>query len=211
MRYIITEFIGTFALIFFGCGTIIFMGEQLGLLGISLAFGLTVLCIAYAFGPISGAHLNPAVSIGALISGRILLREFFQYVIAQISGALFAVFILYLMGGDVAMAVTVPGTFGIGSALTYEIIATFLFVTIILSVTQDKNNLLAGVAIGIALVVVHLTGINVSGASVNPVRTLATNIFNPDALGIIWLYFLGPLLGGVIAGLAHRMGLGVQS
>ena len=111
------------------------MGEQLGLLGISLAFGLTVLCIAYAFGPISGAHLNPAVSIGALISGRILLREFFQYVIAQISGALFAVFILYLIGGDVAMAVTVPGTFGIGSALTYEIIATFLFVTIILSVT----------------------------------------------------------------------------
>ena len=113
MKSSITEFTGTFALIFFGCGTIIFMGEQLGLLVISLAFGLTVIYIAYAFGPISGAHLNPAVSIGALVSGRIPLGEFFQYIIAQIFGALIVVFILNLISADVAIAVTVPGSFGI--------------------------------------------------------------------------------------------------
>ena len=206
MKKNLAEAIGTFALVFFGCGTIVFMASEVGLMGVSFAFGLTVVAVAYGLGSISGAHLNPAVSLGVLLSGKMSVSEFVGYVVSQCIGGVVAALVLSNMGGDITSAVTMPGAFGIGAALTFEIVATFLFVTIILGATQDSSNYMAGIAIGLALVAIHLAGIKVSGASVNPARTLATNIFDTNALQISWLYFVGPLIGGALAGWVHNLG-----
>lgn len=207
MNKAIAEVIGTFALVFFGCGTILFMGSEVGMMGISFAFGLAVVAMAYGIGPISGAHLNPAVSLGAMMAGRMSSGEMIQYWIAQVVGGLLAAFVLMLMGADVAAASTTPGA-GVSAALIYEIVATFLFVTVILGATQDGAPAsVAGLAIGLTLVLIHLAGIKVSGASVNPARSIATNIFNPAEIGNIWIYFVGPLVGGAVAGIAHKAGL----
>ena len=207
MKKNLAEAIGTFALVFFGCGTIVFMAGEVGLIGVSFAFGLTVVAVAYGLGSISGAHLNPAVSLGALLAGKMSVTEFVGYVVAQCVGGVLAALVISNMGGDITAAITTPGAFGTGAALTFEIVATFLFVTVILGATQDSSNYMAGIAIGLALVAIHLAGIKVSGASVNPARTLATNIFDSNALQMLWLYFIGPLIGGALAGWIHTSGI----
>ena len=204
MNKFMTEIIGTFSLVFFGCGTIVFMGSEVGLVGISLAFGLTVVSLAYALGPISGAHFNPAVSLGLCFAGKMKTAECIGYSLSQIAGGILATLILFAMGGDVSSSITMPGNYGVASAFAFELVATFLFVTVILNVTKDEKNNLAGVAIGFALIVIHLAGIKVSGASVNPARTLASNLFDAEAMKMCWLYFAGPLLGGALAGLSHK-------
>ena len=204
MNKFLAEIIGTFSLVFFGCGTIVFMGGEVGLIGVSLAFGLTVVSLAYALGPTSGAHLNPAVSLGVCFAGKMTKSDCFWYSVSQLSGGIVATLLLFAMGGDVSSSTTMPGDYGVFSAFVFELVATFLFVTVILNVTRGENNYLAGLAIGFALIVIHLAGIKVSGASVNPARTLASNSFDVESLKMCWLYFAGPLLGGALAGMVHK-------
>ena len=208
MKKYIAEVIGTFALVFFGCGTILFMVSDVGLIGVAFAFGLTVTAMAYGLGPISGAHLNPAVSLGAKLAGRMSTGDMFGYWVAQVVGGLGATLVLSVMGADAGAASTTVGDPGTVAALIFEIVATFLFVTVILGATQDGHATnAAGLAIGLTLVVIHLAGIKVSGASVNPARSFATNVFDADALAQMWIYIVGPLAGGALAGLAHSAGL----
>lgn len=209
------EFIGTFALVFFGCATVLFMRSEVGLLGVALAFGLSVVAMAYSIGPISGAHLNPAVSLGFLVSGRLGQGDFVGYVIAQCLGAIVAAGVLFVIaqgkvaGYDIAangFAQNGWSAFSVVSAFLFELVATFLFVTVILNATaQSGAGAIAGLAIGLTLVAIHLAGIAVSGASVNPARSLAPALFaGGTAISQLWLYIVAPCLGAAAAGVLLR-------
>ncbi|AVA24015.1 aquaporin [Rhizobium sp. NXC24] len=206
------ELLGTFALIFFGCGTLLFMRSEVGPLGVALAFGMTVVAMAYAIGPVSGAHLNPAVSLGFLVARRFGLWDFVAYVLAQSAGAIAAAGALYVIamdkvgGYDIAVegfAQNGWGAYGVRSAFLFEFISTFLFVTVFLkSTAEDGAGTVAGFAIGLTLVAIHLAGITVSGASVNPARALGPALFAGEtARSQLWLYIVAPMLGAVAAGL----------
>ncbi|WP_083338544.1 MIP family channel protein [Ensifer sp. LCM 4579] len=211
------EFVGTFALIFLGCGTIVFMHSEVGPLGIALAFGLSVVAMAYTVGPISGAHLNPAVSLGFLVSRRLGPGDFVAYIAAQCVGAIAAAGVLYLIAADKVggFDIAVNGfaqngwaAYGVSSAFLFEFVATFLFVTVVLSSTAEGGaGALAGLAIGLTLVAIHLAGITVSGSSVNPARSLGPALFAGEAaVDQLWLYVLAPMLGGAAAGLLQLSG-----
>lgn len=205
MKKAIAELIGTFTLVFFGCSTILFMADTVGHLGISLAFGLTVVAMAYGLGAISGAHLNPAVSLGALLAGRMEAGEMIMYWVAQIAGGVIAIVLLMAMGADVTQAATAPGKAGVMGAIIFEVVATFIFVTVILGATASvANAAMAGLVIGLTLTLMHLAGIQVSGASLNPARSLPTNFAD---LGNIWIYIVGPLAGGALAGILNKAGI----
>lgn len=218
MHKYVAEIIGTFALVFFGCGAIIFMADAIGLLGISFAFGLTVVAMAYSIGQISGAHLNPAVSLGMLTAGRMRAADFVGYVVAQCLGAVAAASVLYVItlsktgGFDVAasgFAQNGWSGYEAPAAFLFEAVATFLFVTVILGATQRGDAAaMAGLVIGLTLVAVHLAGILVSGASVNPARSLGPALFaGGQAVSQLWLYMIAPCVGAVVAGLAFRTGV----
>lgn len=204
------EVIGTFILVFLGSCAIVFMGADIGKTGIAFAFGLGVVAAAYGIGAISGAHLNPAVSIGMVAAGRMSVSELVGYVLAQVAGAVLAILVILAMGGTAAggLGQTTVGAFGQNAALIFEFVATFLFVTVILGATAANGaGPLAGLAIGLTLVLIHLAGINISGASVNPARSLAPALFvGGSALAQIWIYILAPLAGGLVAGLVNRAG-----
>ena len=210
LKKLIAEAVGTFILVFLGSCAIVFMGPDVGKVGIALAFGLGVVAAAYGIGAISGAHLNPAVSIGMVAAGRMPAGDLPGYVVAQVIGAIGAILVVMAMGGTPAggLGQTTVGAFGEMSALIFEFVATFLFVTVILGATAAKGaETLAGLAIGLTLVLIHLAGINISGASVNPARSLAPALFvGGAALTQIWLYILAPLAGGLMAGALHRSG-----
>ncbi len=211
-KKLIAEAIGTFTLVFLGCATALFIdpaqGESARLVAISLAFGLTVVAMAYGIGPISGAHLNPAVSLGAMLAGRMSSGDMIGYWVAQVVGGLAAAIVLMAMGADPGAASTTIGKLGTTGALIFEAVATFLFVTVILGATQEKGaGALAGLVIGLTLVLIHLAGIQVSGASVNPARSIATNVFDGAAMAQLWLYIAAPLAGGAVAGLLHAAGI----
>jgi len=214
----ICEFVGTFALVFFGCATVLFMRSEVGLLGIAMAFGLSVIAMAYAIGPISGAHLNPAVSLGFFVSGRMKANHLVGYVVAQCVGAITASAVLYLIaqgkggGYDVAangFAQNGWSAYSATSAFLFEAVATFLFLVVILRATAEGGaGPLAGLAIGLTLVMIHLAGIAVSGSSVNPARSLGPALFaGGTALSQLWLYIVAPCLGAAAAGLALRAGV----
>ncbi len=218
MRKYIAEFIGTFTLVFFGCATIIFMREEVGLLGVAFAFGLSVVAMAYAVGPISGAHLNPAVSLGAVVAGRLSVSDFIGYVVAQFLGGIVAAAVLYVIasgrigGFDAAangFAQNGWTKYGMLSAFIFEATATFLFLTVILSATQQGASAIhAGLVIGLTLVAIHLAGIAVSGASVNPARSFGPALFaGASAMSQVWLYFVAPCVGAILAGTLFRMGV----
>jgi len=208
MQKNIAEAIGTFVLVFFGCGTILFMAEDVGLLGVALAFGLAVVAMVYGLGPVSGAHLNPAVSLGMAMAGRMPVGEMIGYWVSQIVGGLAAAILLMFMGADPGAASTNIGPGGMTAALLFELVATFVFVTVILGATQEGHSTgAAGLAIGLTLALIHLAGINVSGASVNPARSIATNVFDAGTAPQLWLYIIVPLVGGAVAGFAHKSGL----
>ncbi|MGH1419599.1 MAG: aquaporin Z [Hyphomicrobiaceae bacterium] len=223
MKKPIAEFIGTFTLVLFGCGAAVIAGEQIGVLGISFAFGLALIAMAYGIGPISGCHINPAVSLGAMIAGRMSLRDFIHYVIAQCLGAVVGAFVLYLIvsgklsGYDVAASGLGQngwgrgylGEYGLVSAVVFEVVATFLFLVVILGSTQaGAPATLAGLAIGLTLVAIHIVGIQVTGVSVNPARSLGPALFaGTQALSQLWLFIVAPCIGAALAGLMFKSGL----
>lgn len=219
MKKLIAEFIGTATLVFFGCGSAVLAGPEVGQLGIAFAFGLAIVAMAYGIGPISGCHVNPAVSFGAFLSGRMTVSEMVQYWAAQFVGALAGAGILYMVasgkpGYDLAVNGLGANGFGEGylggysmtAALVFEIVATFLFVTVILGSTQTKApSQFAGLAIGLTLVVIHIVGIQVTGVSVNPARSFGPAVFvQGNALGQLWLFIVAPLAGAGLAGLLFR-------
>jgi aquaporin Z len=208
MNKYVCEFIGTFALVFFGCATVIFMRDEVGLLGVAFAFGLSVVAMAYSIGPISGAHLNPAVSLGFFFAGRLKPADLVAY-------AVVAATVLYVVargktgGYDVAangFAQNGWSTYSMVSAFLFELAATFIFVMVILRATAaDGAGALAGLAIGLTLVAVHLAGIAVSGSSVNPARSLGPALFaGGAALSQLWLYIVAPCIGAAAAGFVLR-------
>jgi len=218
-KKLVAEAIGTFTLVFLGCATALFvasgqadpinMADPARMVAISLAFGLTVVAMAYGIGPISGAHLNPAVSMGVFLAGRMSMNEMIGYWAAQVIGGLAAAVVLMIMGAEPGLASTTVGKLGIPAALIFEAVATFLFVTVILGATQAKGGAgnVAGLVIGLTLVLIHLAGIQISGASVNPARSIATNVFDGTGAMQLWLYILAPLVGGGLAGLLHKAGV----
>ncbi|MGA0538973.1 MIP family channel protein [Neotabrizicola sp. VNH66] len=222
-RIFTAEVIGTFILVFFGCGAAVIAGGDgttgVGLTGIALAFGLAIVAAAYGLGPISGAHLNPAVSLGVMLAGRMSGGRFAVYAVAQVLGALLGAGILYLIASGSAGWTGGMGTNGYGAgyggeydvmaALLFEAVATFLFVTVILGATQPGASPgFAGLAIGLTLTMIHLVGIKITGVSVNPARSIGPALFaGGAALSQLWVFILAPLVGGALAGLAHAAGI----
>lgn len=222
MKKMIAETFGTFILVFFGCGSAVLMGGDIGLMGISLAFGLSIVAAAYSIGAISGAHLNPAVSLGMVTAGRMTPADFVQYAIAQVVGAIVAAFVIMLIAtgkADYTVAGNGLGQNGFGAgylgeytltaALIFELVATFVFVTVILGATQKgAPAAMAGLAIGLTLTAIHLVGINVTGVSVNPARSIGPALFvGGQALVDLWVFIAAPLVGGALAGVVFKAGL----
>jgi aquaporin Z len=221
-RKCLAEFIGTFWLVLGGCGSAVlaatFPDVGIGLTGVALAFGLTVLTGAYALGPISGGHFNPAVTVGLWAGGRFPARQIGPYVIVQVAGAIAAAAVLYAIasgkpGFDAAAGFAAngygahsPGNYSLAAALITEVVMTFMFVLIILGATHTRAPVgFAGLAIGLALTLVHLISIPVTNTSVNPARSTGPALFaGAWALAQLWLFWLAPLLGGVLAGVLYR-------
>ena len=216
------EFIGTFWLVLGGCGTAVLAGSHVGWLGVSLAFGLTVVTMAYAIGHISGCHLNPAVSVGLVAGGRMPARELPAYVIAQVLGAVVAAGLLAYIASGAAGATWEqvkagglaangyaehsPGKYALGAALVTEIVMTFVFLFVILGVTSKKAPAgFAGLAIGLCLVLIHLISIPVTNTSVNPARSTGPALFVGGwAMAQLWLFWVAPLVGAAIAGVVWK-------
>lgn len=222
MKPAIAEFIGTFTLVLFGCGAAVLAGDHVGQLGISFAFGLAIVAMAYGIGPISGCHVNPAVSFGAFVSGRIPLNTMLQYWAAQFAGALAGAGVLYLIAtgradyslagnglGQNGWGAGYLGEYTLAAALVFEVVATFLFVVVILGATQKAAPaMMAGLAIGLTLAVIHIVGIQVTGVSVNPARSFGPAVIvGGQAISQLWLFIIAPLIGAALAGLLFRQKL----
>lgn len=222
MRKPLAEFIGTFTLVFLGCGSAVIAGADIGLAGISFAFGLALMGMAYGIGPVSGCHINPAVSLGMVAAGRMTIGEAVPYMIAQVAGAIVAALVLLMIASgkaDYSVAENGLGQNGWGtgylgeysmmSAFVFEVVATFLFMVVILGATGgNAPAAIAGIAIGFTLVVIHLVGINVTGVSVNPARSIGPALFaGSTAISQLWLFIVAPLIGAVAAGLVFNSGL----
>jgi len=220
MKRYISELIGTMVLVLFGCGSAAIAGSVLGTVGIALAFGLSIVAMAYVIGDISGCHINPAVSIGMWIDGRLETKDLIMYIIFQCIGAIIGIAILAViinsapsLGG---YAATGLGQNGFGSAssvgldvvgaIIVEIILTFVFVFTVLGVTKKaENSAVAGIVIGLTLAFVHIMGIPLTGTSVNPARSLAPALFiGGQALEQVWVFILAPIVGAVIACLIYK-------
>ncbi len=221
-KKLIAEVLGTMILVLFGCGSAVLMGAQIGMLGISLAFGLAIVAAAYGIGAVSGAHLNPAVSLGMVMAGRMGLGNALLYAVAQILGAILGAWVLYLIASGKADYVLAThglgqngygpgylGEYSRGAALLFEVFKTFIFVTVILGATgPGATPGFAGLAIGLTLAAIHLVGINVTGVSVNPARSIGPALFaGGTALSQLWVFIVAPLVGGTLAGIVNSMGL----
>ncbi len=220
MKKYIAELIGTFTLVLFGCGTAVVAGPAVGVTGIAFAFGFALIAMAYGIGPVSGCHINPAVSLGVFTAGRMSAKDLAGYIIFQfIGGILGAGVIALIMSGKAGYNINVgglgqngwgPGYLGeyaVVSALVFEFIASFLFIVVILGSTQEgAPSQFAGLAIGITLVVIHIFGIQITGVSVNPARSFGPAIFvGGKALEQIWLFLVVPSIAGIIAGILFRI------
>ena len=220
MKKYLAEMVGTFILVLFGCGTAVVAGDKVGVVGIAFAFGLALIGAAYGIGPISGCHINPAVSLGVWVAGRMKAAELLGYILAQCVGAIVAAGLLSIIAGGVGGGYDIgksglgqngwgamyQGEYGIGSAIAFEFIATLIFVIVILGSTQKAAPAgFAGLAIGITLVAIHLFGIRITGTSVNPARSLGPAIIvGGQALAQVWLFLLIPSVAGIAAGLLFR-------
>lgn len=218
----VAEFIGTFTLVLIGCGSAVIAGADIGLTGISFAFGLALIGMAYGIGPVSGCHINPAVSLGAVVAGRMDMGTAITYMIAQVAGAIAAAAVLMVIAtgkADYTVAANGLGQNGWGegylgeytmvAAFVFEAVATFLFVVVILGSTgAGTPGAMAGLAIGLTLVAIHLVGINVTGVSVNPARSIGPALFaGTTALGQLWLFIVAPIVGAVAAGALFKTGM----
>ena len=222
MRNAMAEFVGTFWLVLGGCGSAVlaaaFPELGIGFTGVSLAFGLTVLTGAYALGPISGGHFNPAVSFGLWAGGRFPASQLLPYILAQVAGAVAAAAVLYVIasgkaGFDLSAGFASngygehsPGKYGFGAALVTEVVMTFMFLVVILGVTHKRASPgFAGLAIGLCLTLIHLISIPVTNTSVNPARSTGPALFAGGwALQQLWLFWVAPIAGAVIAGWLSR-------
>jgi aquaporin Z len=215
MKKMLAEFVGTLALVLFGCGAAVLGGfDHVGQLGIALAFGFAIVAMAYGIGPISGCHVNPAVSLAVFVAGRMPLMEMLRYWVAQFAGALAGAAILMVLAGGVAHGLGADG-FGAGSpggyplqaAAVFEVVMTALFTLVILGATGPKaNGAFAGLAIGITLAVIHIVGIQVDGVSVNPARSFGPAVLlGGQPLAQLWVFFVFPAVGGLIGGLLYRL------
>lgn len=221
-KRMVAEFFGTFWLVFAGCGSAVlaakFPDTGIGFVGVALAFGLTVLTIAYGLGHISGAHLNPAITVGLVTARKFPGKEMFPYIGAQLAGAIVASSLLYFIasggpGFDVANGFAAngygehsPGGYSLGSAFVTEMVMTFTFVTVILGVTgKSAPQGFAPLTIGLCLTLIHLVSIPITNTSVNPARSTGPALFVGDwAIGQLWMFWLAPLLGAYISGLVYR-------
>lgn len=221
MKKYIAEFIGTLWLVLGGCGSAVLAAAYpelgIGFVGVALAFGLTVLTMAYAIGHISGCHLNPAVTLGLMAAGRFEKKNVFPYIIAQLLGAIAGAGILYLIasgkagfevGGFAANGYGAhsPDGYGMTSALVTELVLTFFFLIIILGATHSKAPKgLAGLAIGLGLTLIHLISIPVTNTSVNPARSTSQALFADGSWAIpqLWLFWVAPIIGAIIAGVVY--------
>lgn len=215
----VAEFLGTFTLVLFGCGSAVVAGADIGLTGISFAFGLALVGMAYGIGPVSGCHINPAVSLGMVAAGRMTMPEAGKYIIAQVAGAIAAALVLLVIASgkaDYSVATNGLGQNGWGegylgeysllAAFVFEVVATFLFMVVILGATGAGAPAgMAGLAIGLTLVAIHLVGINITGVSVNPARSIGPALFaGSTALGQLWLFIVAPVMGAVAAGMIFK-------
>jgi aquaporin Z len=227
MKKYAAEFIGTFCLVLFGCGSAVISGVNqagpagTGILGIAIAFGFAVVAMAYAIGGISGCHINPAVTVGVLAAGKMEVKDAIGYIVSQCLGAILGAAVLYLIAlgkPGFAMGEWALGSNGWGpgylheysmlSALIAETVLTFIFVFVILAVTSKfGNGTMAGLAIGVTLMLIHLVAIPITGTSVNPARSLGPALFaGGKALSQLWLFFVAPVAGGFLAALAWKLG-----
>ena len=214
MKKYICECIGTAVLVLMGCGIAVVSGGNL--VATSLAFGLSIVAMAYVIGNVSGCHVNPAVSLAMFINKKMNLKDFIGYIVAQVIGAFVGAGLLYFILSSTAAGVTGLGTNGFGEgygleismigAFVVEVVLTFIFIYTILGVTSDeKKSSIAGVVIGLTLTFVHLMGINLTGTSVNPARSLAPAvIMGGEALKQVWLFIVAPLVGAAISAVTYR-------
>ena len=224
MKKYLCEFIGTAVLVLFGCGTAVVTGGltagtgvgTFGVLTIALAFGLSIVAMAYVIGNISGCHINPAVSLAMLINKKMDVKDFIFYVIAQVLGAFAGIGILYAIGSNSNLGVAALGANGfgdasavglnMGGAILVEIILTFVFIYTILGVTSDeKKGSVAGIVIGLTLAFVHIIGIPLTGTSVNPARSLAPAVvLGGEALKQVWVFIVAPFIGSALAAIVFK-------
>ncbi|WP_222537553.1 aquaporin Z [Pedobacter polysacchareus] len=220
MKKLAAEFIGTFWLVLGGCGSAVlacnFPGAGIGFLGVALAFGLTVVTMAYAVGHISGAHFNPAVTVGVWMSGRFDGKDLIPYIISQVLGGILAAAVLYVIatgnGSEIGSFATngygahSPGKYSMVAALVCEVVMTFIFLLVILGATDDRAPKgFAGLAIGLSLTLIHLISIPVTNTSVNPARSTSQALFvGGEAVGQLWLFWVAPIAGAILAGLVYK-------
>lgn len=219
MRKYIAELIGTFTLVLIGCGSAVIAGQYIGFLGISFAFGLTVLAMVYTIGNISGCHINPAITIAMLVAGKIKLKDAMAYIIVQSVGAIIGAGILLAIAtgrAGYSLAVTglgqngygsqSPGGYSLAACFITEVVLTALFLFVIFgSTSKDAPAGFAGISIGLSLVLIHLVGIPITGTSVNPARSLGPAVFvRGEALSQLWLFWVAPIIGGVLAALTWK-------
>jgi aquaporin Z len=221
MKKYLAEMVGTFVLVFGGCGSAVLAGDKIGFLGVSIAFGLTLLVMAYAIGHISGCHINPAVTVGLLISKKVDSRDAGGYIAAQIIGGILAAALLLAIakgvagGYDPAVAGFAangygdhsPGRYNLTSAFLAEVILTFFLMFTVLGATDIKAPVgFAGIPIGLVLALIHLVGIPVTNTSVNPARSIGPAIFVGGwALSQLWLFIVAPVIGAVLAAVVYRL------
>ena len=220
MKKYVAEFIGTFTLVLFGCGTAVVSGQAVGHLGIAFAFGFALLAMCYGIGPVSGCHVNPAVSLGVFAAGRMSGKDLGGYIVAQLLGGIAAAGVLaviakgLLAGYDVGASGLGQngwgegylGGYALSSGVVFEFVATLLFVIVILGSTQAGTpTQMAGLAIGITLVVIHIFGINITGVSVNPARSLGPAIWvGGKAISQVWMFLIVPSIAGIVSGVIYR-------
>lgn len=215
------ELIGTFALVLVGCGSAVIAGKEIGMLGISFAFGLTVLAMVYSIGNISGCHINPAISVAMLVAGRLNVKDTVFYIIFQCVGAILAALALWLLASGIpgySLAVNglgqngydalSPRQYNLLSGFVFEVVFTALFLFVIFgSISKNAPAGFAGLSIGLSLVLIHLVGIPITGTSVNPARSLGPALIaGGGALSQLWLFWVAPFIGGILAALIWRFG-----
>lgn len=208
------ELVGTMVLVLFGCGAAVLGPAPFDQLAVSLAFGFAIVAMAYGIGPVSGCHVNPAVSLAAFVAGRMSARDMLVYWVAQFIGALIGAFLLSLIAktgmanlGQNGWGPGYLGEYGMQAALIFEVVMTAIFVVVILGVTGDKaHGPFAGVAIGITLAVIHIVGIQVTGVSVNPARSFGPAVLaGGPAMSQLWLFIVAPAVGAVLGALMFRL------
>ncbi len=212
IRKYLAEFIGTLVLVLFACGTAAVTGcsteiANVAYLLTALAFGLVIVAMAYSIGNISGCHINPAVSIAMLVSGKLSWKDFIGYIVAQFAGAIAgAALLMAFVGKDSTLGANGLYNESIISSLLIEVILTFVFVLAILGVTsKESNSSVSGIVIGLTLTLVHIFGIHFTGTSVNPARSFGPALFvGGDALANVWVFLVAPLVGGVLAALVYK-------